>query len=208
MTRLVIIGAGGHGAVVADAAASCNVWSEIVFLDDKNFRGMNVLGFPVIGRVSDWIGLIGQDTEFFVAIGNNSIRLEVLQTIEDRGGRVATVMHPSAVISSYSNVDLGVVICAKAVINPRVTVGKGSIINTAATIDHDCVIGDSVHVSPGVHIAGNVVVGSRSWFGIASSVKEGIHVGEDVVVGAGAVVISDVPPGITVVGVPAKPIAR
>ena len=204
MTKLVIIGAGEHGAVVADAALLMAKWSEIVFLDDKDFGGATVLGIPVVGRVDHWADLVDEDVEFFVAIGGNARRLEVLLAIESQQEAITSIVHPSAVVSPFAIVDPGVVVCAGAVINPRATIGRGSIVNTGATIDHDCVIGDGVHISPGANLAGGISVGDRSWIGIGASVRDGVTIGRDVVVGAGAAVVSDIADGKTVGGVPAR----
>lgn len=205
MTRLVILGAGGHGAVVADAAMSMNLWSDIRFLDDDPGLGPNVLGHPIVNTLKNWPALHQDDVEFIVAIGNNALRQEYLQDIERENGMVAKVVHSSAVISQFADLSGGVVVCAGVVVNPRVTVDKGAILNTGATIDHDCVIRQAAHISPGVHLSGDVHVGTRSWLGIGSSVREGVRIGTDVIVGAGAAVISDVPSNSTVVGVPARP---
>ena len=204
MTKLVIIGAGEHGAVVADAALLTLKWSEIVFLDDKDFGGETVLGIPVVGRADDWVELAGQDAEFFVAIGGNARRLEVVLSIESQQEVIVSIVHPSAVVSPFAIVDPGVVVCAGAVINPRATIGRGSIVNTGATVDHDCVIKSGAHISPGANLAGGVCVGDRSWIGIGASVREGVTIGRDTIVGAGAAVVSDIADGETVGGVPAR----
>lgn len=206
MSRLVILGAGGHGAVVADAAMLMGRWSEIVFLDDNPDEDASVLGLPVEDAVGNWASFNQAGVDFFVAIGSNAMRLDLLAAIENGDGSVASVMHPSATISRFADIRSGVVVCAGAVINPRAIIREGAIINTGATIDHDCELGRAVHVSPGAHIAGGVRVGERSWLGIGSAVREGVVVGDDVVVGAGAAVVSDVPSNSTVVGVPARPI--
>ncbi len=204
MKRLVIFGAGGHGAVVADAAMSMNRWSEILFVDDDPALGPSVLGHSVIVGPGNWAVLNQDDVEFVVAIGNNAKRLALIDDIERQNAELATVIHPSAVISRFAELKHGVVVCASAVINPRALVSKGSILNTGATVDHDCVLGRAVHISPGAHLSGEVRVGDRSWLGVGCSVREGVHIGDDVIVGAGAAVVSDVPSKTTVVGVPAR----
>lgn len=205
MNRLVVLGAGGHGAVVADAAMSMNRWSDIRFLDDDPGLGPTVLGQPVAGGLGDWRTLNQAGVEFVVAIGDNGLRQDYLEDIERRRGALANVIHPSAVVSAFAELKAGVVVCAGAAINPRAVVKNGAIINTGATIDHDCVIGAAAHISPGAHLSGGVSVGDRCWLGIGSSVREGVTIGEDAIVGAGAAVISDVPAKSTVVGVPARP---
>jgi sugar O-acyltransferase (sialic acid O-acetyltransferase NeuD family) len=203
MTRLLIIGAGGHGAVVAEAAAEVGQWSEIVFLDDTDTEG-RVLEFPILGKSGDLSSFLDGDTEVFVAIGDNRRRLELLRSIAEENARLATVIHPTACISPSASVSSGTVACAGVIVNARATVGLGCILNTAATIDHDCAIEDGVHISPGANLAGNVHVGTCTWIGIGSSIREGIRIGRDSMVGAGSAVVSDVADGATVGGVPAR----
>ncbi len=206
MTKLVILGAGGHGAVVAEAAVISKKWESVSFLDDGAGVAPVIVGCPVIGTTSLWPDLLGEDCEFLVTMGNNHQRDELLAAIEDRGGALSLVTHPSSVISASASLEPGVVVCAGAVINARVEVGRGSIVNTCASIDQDCVIGDATHISPGANIAGGVTIGARTWIGIGAVVKEGIVIGEDCIAGAGAAVVSNVAPGQTVVGVPATPL--
>jgi len=208
VTRLFILGAGGHGAVVAEAAILSKKWVSVELLDDNADPGIPVVGCSVIGKISNWSDFVGRNCEFFVAIGNNEQRDELLSSIEKRGGALATITHPSAVISPSANVEPGVVVCAGAVVNPRARVGRGTIVNTAASVDHDCALGNATHVSPGAHLAGRVTVGARTWIGIGAVVSEGVTIGSDSVVGAGAAVVSDVDSSQTVVGVPASPMRK
>lgn len=206
MTHLIILGAGGHGAVVAEAAIVSKKWESVRFLDDRVSVAQTVVGCPVIGTISQWQDLVGEDHEFVVAIGDNHQRDKLIAAIGGRGGALPSVAHPNSVISSSAVLEPGVVICAGAVINARAKIGRGSIVNTCASIDHDCVIGDAAHISPGANIAGGATIGARTWIGIGAVVKEGICIGEDCVAGAGAAVISNVAAGQTVAGVPATPL--
>lgn len=203
MTRLVILGSGGHGAVVAEAAQVSGNWSEIIFLDDNESESQ-VLDFPVAGNLSELMDFINADTEVFVAIGDNERRVEVLKHVDESRGVIATVIHPSAVISPSAKIAAGTVICAGTIVNARAAVGLGCILNTASTIDHDCIIENGVHVSPGANLAGGVKIGERAWIGIGASIREGISVGKDAMVGAGAAVVTDVDDGSAVGGVPAR----
>ena len=189
MKRLIIIGAGGHGRVVEDAS---NL--DCVFLDDNpKLEG-------VIGSINQLEQIKEKGEAIIVGIGDNKIRMEMLSKIQE----VATIIHPTAVISESAMVGCGTVVFANVVINPNSTIGRGCILNTASTVDHDCILGDGVHISPGAHLGGNVVVGDCSWIGIGASVKHGVSIGKNVIVGAGAAVVKDIPDGVTVVGVPAK----
>lgn len=202
--RLVVIGAGGHGKVVADAAVAVGDWSDIVFLDDRFPVLDSVHVWKVIGKVTDYPALADARTEFVVAIGQCQARLQLSSLLEQSGAVLASVIHPTAVVSPYASVGRGSVVFAKAVINIGAVVGNAVIVNTGAIIEHDCLLADGVHVCPGVALAGAVRVGSKSWIGIGSACKQGIGIGEQAMIGAGAVVVTDIPSGSTAVGVPAR----
>lgn len=205
MTRLLIVGGGGHGAVVAEAAFESGRWSDIVFLDD-NPSESRVLEFSIIGKVSEMAAILNANTDVLIAIGDNERRLNLLDLAKRSDGTVATLIHPAACVSRSAMISSGTVVCVGAIVNARASIGSACILNTGATIDHDCTLGDGVHISPGANLAGGVRVGDCSWVGIGASVREGINIGQKVIVGTGAAVVSDVDDGATVVGVPAGPL--
>ncbi|PKI25871.1 acetyltransferase [Pseudomonas monteilii] len=205
MKVLAILGASGHGKVIADTAEECG-WNKIVFFDDA---------WPSLQSNGHWSvdgdsqGLIQRLSEFngvLVAIGNNRARQARLMELAAAGASLVNLIHPRATVSRYAYLGLGTVVFAGAVVNAGVHAEGGAIINTASSVDHDCYLGKAVHLSPGARLAGGVRVGDRSWIGIGAAVRQLIEIGNDVVVGACAAVVSDLPDGVTVVGVPAVPI--
>jgi sugar O-acyltransferase (sialic acid O-acetyltransferase NeuD family) len=203
LNGLLIIGAGGHGKVVADTALLLG-WDTVAFLDDRVATLRSPLGLPIVGTVGD---LRAQGAAFscaIVAIGDAKLRLELTDRCRRSGLEVVSIVHPMAFVSKFASVGSGSVAFAQSAINADVKVGTACIVNTGATIDHDCIIGDGVHICPGAHLAGNVRVGNRSWIGIAATIRQGTTIGCDATVGAGAVVVANVADGATVVGVPAK----
>jgi sugar O-acyltransferase (sialic acid O-acetyltransferase NeuD family) len=205
MKQLAILGASGHGKVVADAALAAG-WHAVTFFDDAWPSIHSVGPWPIIGSTAELIRQRRQFDGTVVAIGENTTRLKKQRALAGDGLVLVSVVHPAAVVSSHANVGAGSVICAGAVVNPFARVGYGCIVNTCASVDHDCELADGVHVSPGAHLGGCVHVGEASWIGIGATVKHGVAIGASVVVGGGAVVVSDVADGLTVVGVPARPI--
>lgn len=201
-SKLAIIGAGGHGKVCVDIANLMSKWEEIVFLDNSK-ECESLLGFDVIDSSDNWCNYI-QEYDFFIAIGDNKIRGKVQHNLKSNSATLATLIHPSAIISRDVEVAEGTLIAASVVVNPSAKIGKGVILNTASTIDHDNQIGDFVHVSPGAHLAGTVSVGKRSWLGIGSVVRNNLNICDDVVVGAGGVVVKDINESGTYVGVPVE----
>ena len=205
MRKLLIIGAGGHGAVVANVADEMEVFTEIAFLDDGEI--LQCLRFPVIGKTQD-ISQYVQEYEFFVAIGNGVTRKKVMENIQALGGTIATLIHPKAVIAKGVTLGEGTVVMAGAVIEPRAQVGKGCIVNTSSSLNHDVVLGDFVHVAVGAHLAGTVKVGDICWIGLGSVIKNNVNVCSQAFIGAGCVVIKDINEVGTYVGVPARRITK
>lgn len=194
--KLIIIGASGHGKVVADIAL-LNGYDEIVFLDDdENIK--DCAGFPVVGKTSEAHKM---DGDKIIAIGNARIREKLQGALH-----TVTLIHPQAVIGRNVNIGEGTVVMAGAVINSETRIGKGCIINTCASVDHDCVVGDYVHVAVGSHICGTVHVGNRTWIGAGSTVSNNINISNDVIIGAGTIVVKDIDEEGTYVGVPSKKI--
>lgn len=202
MKKLIIIGAGGHGKVIADIASGTD-YDEIFFLDDtKKF----IDEYKVLGCINDFIKFKAEEYEFIVAIGNNDVREKIQRDLKLRDYKLAVLIHPSAVVSPSADIKEGSVVMANCVINAGSVIGNGCIINTASTIDHDCVIQDYVHISPGVHIAGTVKIEKKTWIGVGSSVMNNIAICKDCIIGAGSVVIKDICNSGTYVGIPAKQI--
>ena len=195
MNRLIIIGASGHGKVVADIAA-LNGYKDIVFLDDdENIK--ECAGYPVIGKSTE-----APDGEVFVAVGNAETRKRLMELYK---GKIQPVLiHPSAVVAESVEVTAGSVVMAGAVINPGVKIGKGCIINTSSSVDHDCVVEEFCHVSVGAHLSGTVVVGTGTWIGAGATVINNVNICAGCMIGAGAVVIKDINEPGMYVGVPAK----
>lgn len=195
LKKLIIIGASGHGKVVADIAVK-NGYEEIVFLDD-NENVKECAGFPVIGKTSEAINVEGDK---IVAIGNAKIR----ECLQENLKNVVSLIHPNAVISRRVEIGKGTVVMAGVIINSDVIIGKGCIINTGASVDHDCSIGDFVHVSVGAHIAGTCEIGDRTWVGAGAIVSNNMNICGDCMIGAGAVIVRDIVDVGVYLGVPAK----
>lgn len=205
MKKLALLGASGHGKVVADCAELCG-WDTVVFFDDAWPTRQENGRWPVLGDTAALLASLSDYDGVLVSIGHCRVRQEKLALLTAAGARIPTLVHPTAVISRYATLGVGTVVFAGVVVNVDARVGDGCILNTGCTVDHDCVIGACVHVSPGANLAGGVTVGDRSWVGIGSAVRQYLTIGSDVMVGVGAAVVSNIPDGATVVGVPAAPL--
>lgn len=200
--KLLIIGASGHGRVVADIALKMNRWQQIAFLDDDETIKSS-MGIEVIAKASDAFTYI-KGYDIFVAIGNNEVREKIQKQLETSGASIPTLIHPNTIIGGNVMLRPGSVVMAGAVINCCTSIGKGCIVNTGATIDHDNTIEDYVHISPGVHTAGTVKVGKGTWLGIGSIVSNNVNIVSCCKIGAGAVVVKDITETGTYVGVPVR----
>lgn len=209
MKSLLIWGAGDQGTVTLDCALAAKTYDKIDFLEIAE-KGHREIPNHMIYRESDLdlYQLFHSYDEVVVAVGNNELREKKTLVLKSMGIPLATVIHPTALISPSAAVEKGCIILANAVIHTNACVGMSCIINTAAIVEHDCVLGNFVNLSPKAAMAGHTEIGSKAFLGIGSTVIDDIRIGSGAVVGAGAVVIRDVPPNVTAAGVPAKIIAR
>lgn len=199
--KVIIIGAGGHGKVVADIVQKSG---DILlgFLDDQLFASKVCIGFPILGKVKDFAKYL--DCSFVIAIGNANVREKIAHELQVKW---YTAIHPSAIISHIDvTIAEGTVIMAGAVVNAGAKIGQHCIINTGAIVEHDNLIGDFVHISVGARLAGTVRIENKTWVGIGATLKNNISIVENCTIGAGAVVVNDIEESGTYVGVPARKI--
>ena len=196
--KLAIIGASGHGKVVADIAEK-NGYDDIEFYDDDKY--LTYCGkWPVVGSTDE----VPSDEGYpvFVAIGNNKIRRKYIEKYADKN--LITLIHPDATVAEAVSIGKGSLIVAGSVINSGTKLGTGCIVNTSSSVDHDCTIGNYCHLSPGTHICGTVEIGDGTWLGAGSIVVNNTCICDECIIGAGAVVVDKITvPGIYI-GLPAR----
>ena len=207
---LLLAGAGGHAKVVADAARLSG-WRVVGAVDpNPSGAGAKLSGLKILGADADLPRLRRAGTKA-AAIGLGSVRdtgprRRVRLALTAAGFELPAIVHPSAVVAASAELGAGAQVLARAVLNPGARVGAGAVVNTGAIVEHDATLGDDAFVGPGAVIGGQAVIGDGAFIGLGARILQGVKIGAAAVVGIGAVVLRDVPPGIVVAGVPAKPL--
>jgi len=202
----IIVGAGGHGRVVLDVFRQAHDIDPVGFLDaNPQLRGTEVDGVRVLGGLADLPSLLTDGVDSgIVAIGDNATRNMYAQTLASHGFRLVNAIHPKASIADTAKLGTNVVVAAGAVICAHCRIGDSCIVNTASIVDHESFIGRAAHICPGSRLAGRVIVEDFAFVGIGATIVQCLTIGRGSTVGAGAVVLRNVEPFTTVVGVPAR----
>lgn len=206
---LLIIGAGGHGRVLLEMALLSG--REVLgFVDSDSSLWSSTIGCTVSVLGGDDIlsryNIL--DVMLVNGVGSTSqpkLRAKVYSSQKSRGFVFSTLCHPHSSISVSAQLAEGAQVMAGAVIQTGAEIGENVIVNSGAIIEHDCVIGMHSHLAPGVVLCGGVFIGSGCHIGVGSRIVQGVSVGDGACVAAGAVVVEDVPQGVRVAGVPARP---
>jgi sugar O-acyltransferase (sialic acid O-acetyltransferase NeuD family) len=201
---MILIGYSGHAFVVCGIFNSIN--KKVTAYCDSEEKKYNPFHLQYLGNENSAEAQETlQQNEFFIAIGDNTIREKIYNHLASKKLSPTNAIHATAVIDSTATIAAnGVMVAANATINPLVQIGKGVICNTNCSIDHECIINDFAHIAPGAVLCGNVTIGTKTFVGANAVIKQGITIGNNCMIGAGAVVVRDVPDEATVVGVPAK----
>ena len=207
MKRLALLGASGHGKVVADAALSSG-WDEVVFFDDAWPQLMSNGLWQISGDSSSLVSRLKEFQGVIVSIGDCAVRLEKHKVLQTLNAPLVTVVHSAASVSRFAVIGVGTVIMAGAVVNIDAVVGQAGIINTNASVDHDCHLADGVHICPGANLSGGVRVGEATMVGAGVAVRQGVTIGCQVVIGVGSVIVGDVGDRSTIVGNPGRELLK
>ncbi len=192
MDKIYIYGASGHGLVVADMAKASG-YSNIIYIDDGENEHLSFEDMRNNTHIPIAFG-----------IGDNKTRYLLFKKVIDSGFEVATLIHPSAIISPSVSIGIGSVIMPNVVINAKSVIGKCTIINSLSVIEHENIIEDFVHISPNVALSGDITVQAFTHIGIGSCVKQGLTIGQHCIIGAGSVVLENIEENKVCFGSPCK----
>ena len=201
----IILGAGGTGKTIAGMIET--QLSNIYFLDDK-LEGRKINGFEVLGRIKDISNF--KNDKFIVGFGSTYLkqRIKLFKDMKEKEFKFFNAIHKDIFLDRTAQLGNGIFIAAKCIINPNVKIGDNSIICVSSTIDHDSILGKQVYISPGVNISGGAIIEDNVFIGTNATILPCIKIGENAIIGAGTVVINNIPPNVTVVGVPGKVIKK
>ncbi len=214
--QIAIYGAGGFAREVAWLIESCNenvkMYHVGCFIDDnatmqgKVLNGIQVISLEMARKQNPSANIIG-------GVGVPKTRQILMEKAASVGFGFETIIHPRVECSRWIKIGTGTVICAGNILTTNIDIGSHVQLNLDCTIGHDVIMGNFTTLAPGVHVSGWVHFGKRVYVGTGAVIINGtedkpILIGDDAVVGAGAVVTKNVPAGVTVTGVPAKPLER
>lgn len=208
---MIIVGAKGFAKELLEVLTQLKFTNKIYFFDDISTDLPQSLfnKFEILRNLNDVEQVLKEDPLFGLGIGGPINRYKLSNLFTGKGGKLATIISPYATIGTYENVIYdGCTIMTGAILTNSITLGKGCLINLNVTIGHDCIIGDFVEMSPGVSVSGRCIIGDFCNIGTNATILPGVKIGKNVTIGAGAVVTKDIGDGLTLVGIPAKPLIR
>lgn len=203
ISTMWIIGGGGHAKVAIAAAEAAGIGIAAIFDDDASKQGQDIIGYRITGAIPDTAWWRGADIGALVAIGDGRVRQRIVARCP---AHWRSLIHPTAWVHASASVGVGVLICAGAIVQPDAIIGAHAIINTGAIIEHDCKVGAYAHIAPRACLAGGASVGEGTLVGAGAVVSPAGKVGDWSIIGAGSVVLGEVGDGVTMVGVPARPL--
>jgi sugar O-acyltransferase (sialic acid O-acetyltransferase NeuD family) len=184
---LLVVGAGGHGRSVAEAAEQSGYFVVVGFLDDSLPAGESLLNLPLLGPVASMAQHLASADQAIVAIGNNAVREKLISQLVALKFNLATVLHPKSIVSPSAMLGVGSVVMAGAIVGTEARLGVGSIVNCGAVVDHHATVEDFGHLGVSACMAGGTVMGRGAWMQAGSSLGYGVKLaaGEVLLPGTG-----------------------
>lgn len=210
--KILLIGGGGHCKSVIEAILLSGEYTEIGIIDSPPKLGSEVMGIKIIGNDSDLPKLINMGFEYaFISlgsIGDPKRRIELFKILVQLSFKIPSIVHPSANISSFCEIEEGVFIGKNVIVNGDTKVLKNSILNSGCIIEHDCQIGSFAHIAPGAVLSGNVKIGNNSHVGAGTVIRQDVSIGDSTVIGIGSVVTKAIGDNCLAYGNPCRTIVK
>lgn len=169
--KLIILGAGGYGLAVAEAAELTGQWNKIVFADDRWPEIQQVGTYKIVSNIANLQHLTSSNLRAIVAVGNNSLRQTWQSLLAELGIIIASVIHPRAVVSPTAQIGQGASIMAGCVIGTNNIIKEGVILNIGTLLDHDVIIEAFAHLSVGVKVAGGKRIVQNSFLEVGTCIS-------------------------------------
>jgi sugar O-acyltransferase (sialic acid O-acetyltransferase NeuD family) len=181
VTRVIIVGGGGHGRSVAEIVLADARLQLVGFVDDAAASLGRIFDLPVLATTHELVACRAHADAAVVAIGNNRLREEFCNRAAAAGFELPTIVHPRAIVAPSASIAAGCTIMAGAIIGTQATLGRAVIVNSGSVVDHHCRVDDFGHVGANASMAGGSVLGRGAWM------QAGAALGYNVSVPAGAV---------------------
>ncbi len=208
MKNIIIIGAGGFGREllwwIEDINKVQPTWDIKGFIDD-NLNALDSVecDYKIIGTIKDYIPQ--EDDEFALALGSPELKRKIVSLIKEKGGKFATIIHPTAMVSKFAHYGEGLIMFPNSKLSCNSTVGDFVTI-LSTLIGHDTFIDDYTVISGGCNIVRNVRIGKDVFLAAGVCIAQDVHIGDGAYLGLGSVILKDVEPHTTMFGNPARPI--
>jgi acetyltransferase EpsM len=212
--KIVIVGAGRHGSelysYLSDLFGNDKTIQFAGFADDRHLRNEFANSWS-LGRIANLQPRLAVDASteygYITATGDNSTRCELVKRVQGLcipNLSPWTLRHAHTIVGREVEIEGGTCLCPGVILTTKIKIGQHCILNVNSSVSHDCILGNYVNINPGVTVCGDVRIGEGCYIGAGATIKDKVSIGEWSVIGAGAVVISDIPPQVTAVGVPAR----
>lgn len=174
--KLLVVGAGGHGRSVAESVLLSARFKLAGFVDDSWQTLPVIWGYPLLGGMDSLASLRPLADVAIVAIGNNVLRRQLQENLISLGFELATVIHPTALVSPSAVIGSGCAVMAGAIVGTEARLGSGVIVNCGAIVDHHCVVEDYGHLGVNAAMAGGAMLGSAAWMQAGALLGYGVNV--------------------------------